>query len=211
MSRLQVFSRLCRSTRSLLFEFIGNWRPRPESNRDRRICSPLRNHSATRPRYADRPNALRMKSAPVQGQSSKNPVRSIADVDLGCHQHSASAYNPELPPFLTLRPNLTARRRRQRRTIGKSCDSTSKPSGIIQKPSIGKKPRIPPATSKDPKPTLNRRERGSPSFRLPSFTCGRERFSACAEPACSFILFHSALSFSIQRSAALVRIVETIG
>ena len=25
------------------------WRPRPESNRDRRICSPLRNHSATRP------------------------------------------------------------------------------------------------------------------------------------------------------------------
>ena len=31
-----------------------NWRPRPESNRDRRICSPLRNHSATRPR----PHAL---------------------------------------------------------------------------------------------------------------------------------------------------------
>lgn len=25
------------------------WRPRPESNRDGRICSPLRNHSATRP------------------------------------------------------------------------------------------------------------------------------------------------------------------
>jgi hypothetical protein len=27
----------------------GRWRPRPESNRGARICSPLRNHSATRP------------------------------------------------------------------------------------------------------------------------------------------------------------------
>jgi hypothetical protein len=27
----------------------GEWRPRPESNWDTRICSPLRNHSATRP------------------------------------------------------------------------------------------------------------------------------------------------------------------
>ncbi len=29
--------------------FKIDWRPRPESNRDTRICSPLRNHSATRP------------------------------------------------------------------------------------------------------------------------------------------------------------------
>lgn len=28
---------------------VENWRPRPESNRGTRICSPLRNHSATRP------------------------------------------------------------------------------------------------------------------------------------------------------------------
>ena len=28
---------------------VENWRPRPESNRGARICSPLRNHSATRP------------------------------------------------------------------------------------------------------------------------------------------------------------------
>ena len=27
----------------------AEWRPRPESNRGARICSPLRNHSATRP------------------------------------------------------------------------------------------------------------------------------------------------------------------
>lgn len=31
------------------------WRPRPESNRGARICSPLRNHSATRPRSAAAP------------------------------------------------------------------------------------------------------------------------------------------------------------
>ena len=31
------------------FAWLGRWRPRPESNRDARICSPLRNHSATRP------------------------------------------------------------------------------------------------------------------------------------------------------------------
>src|SRR5688572_8089881 len=29
--------------------YLSCWRPRPESNRGTRICSPLRNHSATRP------------------------------------------------------------------------------------------------------------------------------------------------------------------
>ncbi len=38
------------------------WRPRPESNRGARICSPLRNHSATRPRCG---------SAPARGRYSK--------------------------------------------------------------------------------------------------------------------------------------------
>lgn len=33
---------------------LENWRPRPESNRGARICSPLRNHSATRPRASVR-------------------------------------------------------------------------------------------------------------------------------------------------------------
>ena len=32
-----------------LSEISGDWRPRPESNRCARICSPLRNHSATWP------------------------------------------------------------------------------------------------------------------------------------------------------------------
>ncbi len=34
------------------------WRPRPESNRGARICSPLRNHSATRPSVRLLPNHL---------------------------------------------------------------------------------------------------------------------------------------------------------
>ena len=34
--------------------FRNCWRPRPESNRGARICSPLRNHSATRPSGACR-------------------------------------------------------------------------------------------------------------------------------------------------------------
>jgi hypothetical protein len=34
------------------------WRPRPESNRGARICSPLRNHSATRPRRFRRSTRL---------------------------------------------------------------------------------------------------------------------------------------------------------
>jgi hypothetical protein len=34
------------------------WRPRPESNRRTRICSPLHDHSATRPEttYVDKPH-----------------------------------------------------------------------------------------------------------------------------------------------------------
>ena len=35
-----------------------NWRPRPESNRGARICSPLRNHSATRPHVPVAPGSL---------------------------------------------------------------------------------------------------------------------------------------------------------
>ena len=42
--------------------------------------------------------------------------------------------------------------RRQRRTTGRSTDSTRSPSGIIQKPSTGKKPSRPPAMSRMPSP-----------------------------------------------------------
>ena len=37
--------------RIILFNFL--WRQRPESNRDTRICNPLRNHSATLPVLVD--------------------------------------------------------------------------------------------------------------------------------------------------------------
>ncbi len=48
-SILQVPLARVRSNRSTGRHKCRAWRPRPESNRDGRICSPLRNHSATRP------------------------------------------------------------------------------------------------------------------------------------------------------------------
>src|SRR5918998_4306107 len=47
----------------------GMWRPRPESNRGARICSPLRHHSATRPspwRYQTEAPITRSRGAPRQ-------------------------------------------------------------------------------------------------------------------------------------------------
>ncbi len=49
------------------------------------------------------------------------------------------------------RSNRTTRDRRQRLTSGRSCESTSSPNGLIQKPSTGRNPRIPPKTSVTPK------------------------------------------------------------
>src|ERR1700756_4604545 len=45
------------------------WRPRPELNRGKRFCRPLRNHSATWPqrgRYIDGGDPLRNAAVPVQ-------------------------------------------------------------------------------------------------------------------------------------------------
>jgi diadenosine tetraphosphate (Ap4A) HIT family hydrolase len=48
------------------------------------------------------------------------------------------------------RPSQMTNCRRQRRTAGISIDSTMSPSGIIQKPRIGRKPSRPPTTRADP-------------------------------------------------------------
>ncbi len=51
----------------------NGWRPRPESNRGARICSPLRNHSATRPsgpvrnRRSGGPDPIRCAVSPASG------------------------------------------------------------------------------------------------------------------------------------------------
>jgi hypothetical protein len=54
----------------------GIWRPRPESNRGRRICSPLRDHSATRPCRsieARRAVAYSKRDAPPARNGSQKP------------------------------------------------------------------------------------------------------------------------------------------
>lgn len=48
----------------------GIWRPRPESNRHSRICSPLHNHSATRPLSGTvRPRPRHVRGAVIEGRS----------------------------------------------------------------------------------------------------------------------------------------------
>lgn len=59
------------------------------------------------------------------------------------------------------RSHHTKKRLRQRRTRGRSCESTSNPSGIIQNPSTGRKPRMPQNTSPAPMQILSSRDRGS--------------------------------------------------
>jgi hypothetical protein len=57
---------------------LGRWRPRPESNRGARICSPLRNHSATRPSPAGAGEALPIAS----GCAPRNTCFASSDLKL---------------------------------------------------------------------------------------------------------------------------------
>lgn len=66
---------------------------------------------------------------------------------------------------LRQRPTRTSRRRRQRRTWGRSTESTSNPSGSIQKPSTGRKPSTPPTTNAPPAPSRSDRDAGTRSRR----------------------------------------------
>ena len=63
-------------------------------------------------------------------------------------------FAPRLAP-VHQRFAATAMRRFMRRTIGISVDSTTKPSGTIQKPRTGRKPTTPPRTSRTPMPISN--------------------------------------------------------
>ena len=73
------------------------------------------------------------------------------------------------------RCHQTVNWRRQRRTTGRSTDSTRNPSGIIQKPSTGKKPRRPPATSRMPSPMRIGFDCGRCQWRLKGGFCGPSR------------------------------------
>ena len=60
----------------------------------------------------------------------------------------------------TARPNATVVLLATRRAGGKSTANTAKPSGNIQKPSIGKKPAQPPIHKAPPSPIRSALERG---------------------------------------------------
>ena len=64
----------------------------------------------------------------------------------------ASAGELEFVSLFLSRCHHTVSWRRQRRAMGRSTESTSSPSGIIQKPSTGRKPMRPPAMSRMPSP-----------------------------------------------------------
>jgi len=71
------------------------------------------------------------------------------------------------------RCHQTAMRRRHLRAIGRSWDKTRKPSGSIQNPRTGKKPKTPPKMSSAPVAMRAMRERGigtrsEPRTSLPS-------------------------------------------
>jgi hypothetical protein len=73
-------------------------------------------------------------------------------------------------------------RRRHLRAIGRSWDKTRKPSGSIQNPRTGKKPKTPPKMSSAPVAMRAMRERGigtrsEPRTSLPSLWSIPKRFS----------------------------------
>jgi hypothetical protein len=79
--------------------------------------------------------------------------------------------------------DLTVATRRNRRMGGKSIDRISSPSGSIQKPRIGRKPRNPPKRHKMPKPTRKNMLPGTRT-RLPKkFTVFKAQQLPCNFPA----------------------------
>lgn len=93
----------------------------------------------------------------------------------------------------------TASRRRLRRTAGRSWESTIKPSGIIQKPRMGKNPSVPPTTSAEPVAILPTRERGMarlhfPRLRRPVLWSIPNFIPSCPFASALWIIFSPAIS-----------------
>ena len=153
----------------------GKWRPRPESNRGARICSPLRNHSATRPFRFPRITRVLLTERSGGGKHCKQASANI------CFYGKGS---------LRRRAHHTETRRRSRRIQPYSWLSTNKPSGIIQNPKTGRKPRIPKKIRATPIATRAARECGIWISRPKIFSGGRLGSSF---PLLSCILFYAPL------------------
>ena len=77
-----------------------------------------------------------------------------------CNDFHAFPVELETRFFCRQRPHLSMSRRRHRRTKTKSTDRTRKPSGSIQRPRIGRNPRVPPRTNTSPRVTRPPRDAG---------------------------------------------------
>src|SRR6185312_298565 len=76
------------------------------------------------------------------------------------------AYHPASFFFVAVF-HFLADQSRSLRAYGISTASTIIPSGSIQKPTMGRKPTIPPRQSAEPNPTRNARERGTLILKRP--------------------------------------------
>ncbi len=103
---------------------------------------PDRHEASWRSGYAEDCKSLHPGSIP--GEASKiNHISSSVDLG-GARRFDRAGLR---------RSSLTTSERRQRRTIGRSCDRIKKPSGTIQKPRIGKNPSKPPIIRPEPNVT----------------------------------------------------------
>ena len=82
------------------------------------------------------------------------------------------------------RPHFTSARLRSRRTRELSTDNTTRPSGIIQKPRIGKKPKMPPTTNPEPKATRCPRLPGMGRLYLPRRMVGLAALGGLTDAEC---------------------------
>ena len=136
----------------------GKWRPRPESNRGARICSPLRNHSATRPSRFPRITRVLLTERSSGGKHCNHAAANICFYGKGSFRR---------------RPHHTETRRRSRRIQPNSWLRTNNPKGIIQNPKIGRKPSMPKKISAIPIATRAARDCGMWISRPNIFSGGR--------------------------------------
>ncbi len=130
----------------------NGWRPRPESNRRARICSPLRDHSATRP---------------FQRPTYRGGCRSASPMSRGAAAGAFEALTSTsiVRRLARQRDHLTSHRRRARRTSAMSIDRTISPSGSIQRPRNGRIQKTPPTSSAMPIAMRAMRDAGSAKVR----------------------------------------------
>lgn len=96
------------------------------------------------------------------------PVGVLEAAARDCRVHRQPVPLAAYPVRWRFLPHQTVSLRRQRRATALSCDRMTKPSGTIQKPRIGRKPRQPPPISRTPTDIRASRDFGSGTRSEPS-------------------------------------------